>query len=190
LPPVPREQVRRCLRGSLRADADTVPPTSAADESSTIPDTVIGRELASCVDAVNSHDPEKLIAYYYEAFGMGDMAEGYAANDLLYAPTWGALTVHRIDDASETRLTALLDATVSEEWLSLTMEHDGEHRISLAEPRPGAFPCEPLDDETLSSELRAYLDKLATADVFSGAVLVARDGNAVFTGARGLGEPS
>ena len=55
---------------------------------------------------------------------MGDMAEGYAANDLLYVPTWGALTVHRNDDASETRLTALLDAPVSEEWLSLTMEHD------------------------------------------------------------------
>jgi hypothetical protein len=34
------------------------------------------------------------------------------------------------------------------------MEHDGEHRASPAEPLPGAFPSEPLDDETLSSELR------------------------------------
>jgi hypothetical protein len=60
------------------------------------------------------HDPEKLIAHY-EAFGMGDMAEGLGANDLLYAQTWGALAVHRIDYATETRLTALLEATLSHE---------------------------------------------------------------------------
>jgi CubicO group peptidase (beta-lactamase class C family) len=166
------------------ANTGTVPPTPAAGEAATIPDTTVGQELVSWVDAVNSHDPETLIAHY-EAFGMGDMAEGLAANDLLHAQTWGALTVHRIDDATETRLTALLEATLSEEWLSLTMEHDGEHQISLAEPLPGAFPSEPLDDETLSSELRTYIDKLAAADVFSGAVLVARNGNPVFTDVRG-----
>jgi hypothetical protein len=55
-----------------------------------------------------------LIAHY-EAFGMGDMAEGLGANDLLYAQTWVALAVHRIDYATETRLTALLEATLSHE---------------------------------------------------------------------------
>jgi CubicO group peptidase (beta-lactamase class C family) len=165
-------------------DAAAAPPTSAAGGSATIPDTTIGRELASWLDAFNSGDPDKLIAHY-EAFPREIPAEASAAEDLMIAQISGALTVHRIDDASDTKLTALLETTLSEEWFSLTIEHEGERRGSPAEPPRSAFPSEPLNDETLAAELGAYIDKLAAAEVFSGAVLVARDGNVVFTGARG-----
>jgi CubicO group peptidase (beta-lactamase class C family) len=48
------------------------------------------------------------------------------------------------------------------------------------------LPDEPLDDAALAAAMTRYLDKLSEADVFSGAVLVARDGEPVFTGAYGM----
>ena len=55
--------------------------------------------------------------------------------------------------------------------------------LSPAEPLTGAQQDEPLDDDALAAEMSRYLDKLAGAGVFSGAVLVARGGEPIFSGA-------
>ncbi|HYH13234.1 MAG TPA: serine hydrolase domain-containing protein, partial [Thermomicrobiales bacterium] len=164
--------------------------TPASSSEVVIPDTPIGREFASLIAAVNSHDPDVLLAYF-EEYGPPDRVESMAAMVLIDTRPWGQVIVHRIDDATETRLSALIETTLSEEWLTVFMERAGEQTsVSLrpAEPLPGAMLIGPLDDATLAAEMMRYLDKLTTADVFSGAVLVARNGTPIFTGAYGMAD--
>ena len=161
--------------------------TPAADTPPELPDTALGRELASWLEAVNSHDPDTLLAHY-ENYVPPAEVESSAAFSLMISKPWDTLILRRIDEESETRISALVEATLSEEWLTINIERDGERQafdLMPAEPLPGALPDEPLDDDALAAELERYLAKLVEADVFSGAVLVARDGEPLFTGAYG-----
>lgn len=177
----------------LRAGASQVSTPGATPESRggvPLPDTAIGREFASLVAAINSHDPDIVLAHF-EEYAPADRAEGMAAMTLLSTRAWGEVIVHRIDDATETRLTALLETTVSEEWLAVRVEHDGDrHSIDLtpAAPLPGTMPAGPLDDADLAAEMTRYVDKLADAGIFSGAVLIARNGAELIAEARGLAD--
>jgi CubicO group peptidase (beta-lactamase class C family) len=47
-------------------------------------------------------------------------------------------------------------------------------------------PLEPLSEEEVVAELKAFVERLADADAFSGTVLLARDGEMLFKGAYGL----
>jgi CubicO group peptidase (beta-lactamase class C family) len=163
--------------------------TPAAGSPPEIPDTAIGREFASWLAAVNSHDPDTLLAHHKTYDSRPSDAEAHAAFDLMISKQWDTLILHRVDEATETKLTALVEATLSEEWLSINMERVGKEQQAFdlmpADPLPGVLPAAPLDDDALAAELGRYLAKLSAADVFSGAVLVARGGEPVFTGAYG-----
>ena len=187
--------VRPLRVGATQVSTPRATPASGGDVP--FPDTAIGREFASLVAAINSHDPDTLLAHF-EQYGLADRAEGMAAMTFLTTKTWGEVVVHRFDDATETRLTALVETTLGEEWLTIHLERDGE-RIGVdlvpAEPLPGTLPAGPLDDAELAAEMAHYVDKLADAGVFSGAVLIARNGTEIVTTASGLadlenGEPN
>lgn len=53
-------------------------------------------------------------------------------------------------------------------------------------PPEGTSPLKKLSDSEISEEINAHLDRLAKADVISGTVLLAKDGNILFKGAYGL----
>jgi len=62
-----------------------------------------------------------------------------------------------------------------------TLEPEAPHRIasvylSAARPPKGLPPAAPLAEAELVAELEAFVERLAAADVFSGTVLLARDG--------------
>jgi len=172
------------------ARAGRQPTPQAPSSPVPFPDTAIGREFASLIEAVNSGDPDRLPAHFTE-YGPPEMAESQAAIALISVRPWGELVVHRIDGATETRLSALVEATLNEEWVTIVLERDGDLTDIMAdpaEPLPGTTPVGPLDDAALAGEMARYVDKLAAADIFSGAVLVARGGEPVFTAARGLAD--
>lgn len=169
------------------AQIATPQATPASSEGVTIPDTAIGREFASLVAAINAHDPDALLAHF-EEYEPPFPVESAATMVLIDTRPWGELIVHRIDDATNTRLSALVETTLSEEWLTVRIEREGERidtHIEPAEPLPGAALTGPVDDATLEAELARYLDKLSEADVFSGAVLIARNGTPIYSAARG-----
>lgn len=142
---------------------------------------------------------------YVEALNRGDL-ETYVAfmrsNDPAYAITRdefdqfrrqvGLFDLIRIDRASDTRLTALLKQRTSDSFATLDIEIDQAQphqvrRVSFDRrdrPDDVAAP-ERVNDHDLAEVISAKLD--ATPD-FSGAVLVVRNGVAVFTGARGLSD--
>lgn len=103
---------------------------------------------------------------------------------------FGTLALQRVDSVATTRTSALVHAERLEVWRRLAVVFDSvpPHRIariglSLA-AAPDA-PSSPLGDREVAAQLRAYLERLTSRDAFSGAVLVARNGTTIFSGAYG-----
>lgn len=75
--------------------------------------------------------------------------------------------------------------------LRVRVEPESPHRIAgigltLVKPPAGAKPAAKLTDDQMASELDAFVGKLAGADVFSGAVLFAKNGKVIYKKAFGM----
>ncbi len=99
---------------------------------------------------------------------------------------------HSFQDSKATEVTALLKSKLTGDWLALVVrvEPEAPHRISglgLRPPKPpaGAQPAKKLSNEEMARELSAFVSKLAAADLFSGTVLLAKNGVPIFKGAYG-----
>ncbi len=100
---------------------------------------------------------------------------------------------HSLQDAKPNEATLLLKARLTGEWVALIVrvEPESPHRIAgigLRPPKPpaSAQPSKKLSNEQIAQELKAFVNKLADADVFSGTVLLAKDGVPIFKGAYGI----
>lgn len=103
------------------------------------------------------------------------------------------LEFHSVQDAKPNDATVLLKARLTGEWMALgiNVEPEAPHRIGgigIRPPKPpaGAQPTKKLTDSQIAQELKALMNKLADADVFSGTVLLAKDGVPIFKGAYGM----
>jgi CubicO group peptidase (beta-lactamase class C family) len=103
------------------------------------------------------------------------------------------LEFHSMQEAKGDSATGLYKSKLTGQWLALVVRVEAEapHRIAgigLRNPQPpaGAPPAKKLSNEQIAQEFKAFLKKLADADVFSGSVLLAKDGVAVFKGAYGM----
>ena len=100
---------------------------------------------------------------------------------------------HSVQDAKPNEATVLLKAKLTGGWLALVVRVEAEapHRIAgigMRPPKPpaSALPPKKLTNDQIAQELKALTNKLADADVFSGAVLLAKDGVPVFKAAYGM----
>jgi CubicO group peptidase (beta-lactamase class C family) len=98
---------------------------------------------------------------------------------------------HSIQEAKPNEVTALLKTKLTNQWLALVVrvEPEAPHRISglgLRPPKPPAQAVKRYTREQMAQEMKSLMSKLADADVFSGAVLLAKDGVPVFKGAYGM----
>ena len=149
----------------------------------------LGR-LHRFIGAFNSGDPAQ-----YPAMAQADYAKGRqptAFLRLLYHDT-GPLHLVRLDEVTAHSVTALVRTSIGENWISLKLivEHEEPHSITAVLPNFQARPCDLSParqggDEEIRVELSAYVDRLATEDRFSGAVLVARGGRILFQTVKGM----
>ncbi|HEX4945638.1 MAG TPA: serine hydrolase domain-containing protein [Blastocatellia bacterium] len=100
---------------------------------------------------------------------------------------------HGIQDTKPNEATARLKTKLTGGWLAVLVRVEAEapHRITgigtrPAKPLPDAAPAKALSKEQMARELETFMKKLADADVFSGTVLLAKDGVPVFKGAYGM----
>lgn len=98
-----------------------------------------------------------------------------------------------IKETSPTSVEARLKSklTGNEVVLIVGTEANAPNRISSlgqrrARPEPGAQPTKKLTEAEMAKELDAFVQKLADADLFSGAVLVAKDGKPIYKKAVGI----
>ncbi len=102
------------------------------------------------------------------------------------------LDFHSIQDSQPNEITVLLRAKLTDSWeaLFVEVEPDPPHRIiGIGDRRPTppavAGPAKILTDSEIVERLDAFVRKLAAADVFSGAVLLARNDRVLYRKAFG-----
>ncbi|HET9803560.1 MAG TPA: serine hydrolase domain-containing protein, partial [Candidatus Acidoferrum sp.] len=106
----------------------------------------------------------------------------------------GGFELKKIEEVSATEVTALLKEKDSDQFARLTMEvQEAEpHQITKAELRAGPVPAEFKIARTGESEVIEGVKKLAadraTADKFSGAVAISKNGKTLFEQAYGLAD--
>jgi CubicO group peptidase (beta-lactamase class C family) len=95
-------------------------------------------------------------------------------------------------DTAPNEVTALFKAKLTEVWVALVVHVESKppYRIDklglrLPNPPPSSEIESRLSKEQIVQELEAFLKRLADADVFSGAVLLAKNGVPVFRAAYG-----
>lgn len=100
--------------------------------------------------------------------------------------------IHGVQESTADSVTLLVRNKLTGAWsgIFVGVEAQAPHKIRGIGFRPGKAPANmaggPIDEKGIPRELEEYLKKLATADVFSGAVLLAKDGKPVFSGAYGI----
>ncbi len=167
-------------------------------QESRIPDTPVGHHLAGWLKAYDSGDIEVVRRFVAEHYDKTHFQNGPNPVNFFFSslyPETGSLVFNRVLYANEHKIIALVQSALTEAWYRLIIRTaDGPpHGMFIQgiggdqEPE-GIISVRKLTDADISSQLREYLNKLATADAFSGTILVARNGKPVFGNAYGLAD--
>ncbi len=110
---------------------------------------------------------------------------------LCYDPACG-LSVHRVEKSAPYEIGALVRCGLAGEWiyLKIKVQPQNPSRVLDLRARPAHLPPDLAADlpgrHDLLSAVETFLDRLVIADIFSGAVLIARQGQPVLARAYGL----
>jgi CubicO group peptidase (beta-lactamase class C family) len=146
----------------------------------------------------------RLFRAWLAAFNSGDRAR-YAKFLKRNFPTWaplidrdlglreftGGFTLRKVGRASATRVSGWVEERDSDQFVSFVMWVSAAKRPKILAlelgpiPRPAAFPIPRLTEGEAIAGVAALLTKKAVDDRFSGAALVARDGEVRFADAYG-----
>ena len=101
------------------------------------------------------------------------------------------LEISRVQDSGPNEATLLVKNKLTGEWqgLRVTVEPTPPHKITgigRRPPKPTTSEAKKLSDKDIARELDEFAKKLASADVFSGTILLARNGEVVYKGAFGV----
>jgi CubicO group peptidase (beta-lactamase class C family) len=161
-----------------------------------------GERIREVLEAVNSGERSRIEALVKDAFS-GPFREIPLEQHLgallgLYDRSRG-LDFHGVrrytPPGPPDRVVVIAKNRLTGGWQGLSLTFDGtkEERITgigiqPARPPKDVPPLGPLTVEQASTELGAFLDRLAEAEAFSGTALLARRGEVVFEGARGIAD--
>jgi CubicO group peptidase (beta-lactamase class C family) len=178
------------------------PPAPEFTDDTTVPAGRRGERIRQVLDAINSGDPARIDALATDAFAgrFRDMPPDAHRRALLGLHDGSrGLDFHGIRryaaENPPNRAVVIAKNRLTGGWVGLTITFDGtpDERITGMGVQPARPPKDvpPLPSLTLDQarfELNAFLDRLAEAEVFSGTVLLARNGNVVFEAARGIAD--
>ena len=169
------------------------PDRTAQAQSSTveIPKTPSGEQFSTWLLAFNSGDKAELEKFRSHF----DKPEEHKVEGMLgFRQQTGGFDVRKIEESSPTKLTGLVQERDSDQFARFTLEVEAAapyhvtHLDIRAIGRPPEFALPRLNQSELITTLRAKLEKDSAADKFSGAVLLAKDGKPIFTGAYGMAD--
>jgi len=154
------------------------------------PDTPAGRTLTAWLEAFNSADRAKI-----KAFLDVHAPKRQIEDELEFREETGGFDLLRILKSEPTELTALVRARETDNYAELTLRvrpdpPHGMARLGLKRtPRPADIPAPPrLSEAEALSGWKAQIEKRVAADQFAGAVLLAKHGKILFSGAYGLAD--
>lgn len=156
-----------------------------------IPNTPAGRTFAAWLAAFDARDRAKLLRFY-KVHNPSHL--DWADTDIRLARTSGGFDVRKIVASTPTRLTVLLQARKSDEFVHsmLAVGSAAPHTIVgfllMRAERPPEFALPHLTQAQLVSAAASYAQKQAANGEFSGTVLVAKNGTPIFQRAYGLAD--
>jgi CubicO group peptidase (beta-lactamase class C family) len=170
-------------------------PAQQTQPQAVAQETPATRRVVELIKIINSTDAAAAKAFVQENYG-GEFARMPMSAHLNFfndvRDRTRGVEFRGIEESSATEATALLRSKLTEDWMSLfvRVEADAPHRITGIRMRPPKTPAavkgaKKLTDAEKARELDAYMQKLVGADVFSGAVLLAKDGKILFEKAYG-----
>ena len=164
-----------------------------------LPDTFAGEQFAEFAQAFNSGNEEHWRSWILEDPRAADSAEVFERRFgffKMFYKDLGGFEIAKIGDASEYSITALIKAISPQgpfEWVNMTLSYDtaAPHRLLFIDVRPGEGPDDKLPegditDAALAEYLNNYITELTGKERFSGAVLIAKDGEPIYTYVVGL----
>jgi CubicO group peptidase (beta-lactamase class C family) len=161
-----------------------------------IPDTPAGKVLSAWLQAFNDGDRKKLLQFFLESYAPAALsqrsAEDRALNEALFYRTAKGFELYDVKSISDYEIEALIRAKFTEGWLKIKYSLDPQtgkiarRGFMPAAASAGALPKGKLTDAQIKSELNSYLDKLAAEDIFSGNVLIVKNGRTIIEKSYGL----
>ncbi len=106
----------------------------------------------------------------------------------------GGFEFRKLEQGSATQVSGMVQERDSDQFARFTLKvepADPHHILSLslmAIPRPAAFPISRLTESEAIAAVKAQVEKNAAADRFAGTVLLAKNGEVLFSGAYGLAD--
>ena len=182
---------------ALAAALVAAPPACAQQGTAAGRDTPAGRRLAELVTAINSGDSATLARFVAASFvpappGAGPSTEERAERLLSMFGRTGGFEVHAVESPRATEASAVVQAKRAEAWRTLLVTVDSAApnrilRVGVDFARDPGFvsPARRLSDAEVAAQLKAYVERLARRDAFSGTVLVARGGKPLYSAAVG-----
>jgi CubicO group peptidase (beta-lactamase class C family) len=156
-----------------------------------LPDTPAGRQFSGWLAAFNGGDratfQKFLETNYPDAASSVDSA-------LAFRQQTGGFDVRKIEESAPLHLSVIVQERNSDTFARciVDVQPTEGHRIMAfdlrAIRRPAEFPAPRMTEAEATAALRVRLEQDTAADRFAGAVLVARNGKPIFTGAYGLAD--
>jgi CubicO group peptidase (beta-lactamase class C family) len=178
------------------------PPRDFTDET-TLPAGRRGERIRLLVDVLNGGDRARLEAFVRAAFAPSFLEEvslerHVAALTGFYEGSRG-LELHGVrryvDGGQPNREVVIVRNRLTEAWqgIVIAFEDGPEQRIAGLDFQPARPPKSvpapgPLTEAQAVAEIGTFVDRLASAEVFSGSVLVTRGGLPIYAEARGLAD--
>ncbi len=116
--------------------------------------------------------------------------EGRVERLAMLGGMFGKLDIRDVSAAAGTEVSATVQSGRTEQWRQITLWFDSvpPHRILRVGLRPASAPDAParrLSDAEIVEQLRAYVERMAKRDAFSGTVLLAKRGRPLYSAAFG-----
>jgi CubicO group peptidase (beta-lactamase class C family) len=169
----------------------------APDTSYAARDTPAGRALSAYLRAFNSLEVDTLreaIAAQFSSAALEERSAAQRASTVAQVQRFTqGFEPRRVERATDHEIVVLAQARLDGHWARVELRVDPvpPHRIAAFGVRPVPAPEDArrpgsLDQQEILRALDAHIDALVAADLFSGTVLVARDGTPVFSRAAGF----
>src|SRR4029079_1098967 len=156
-----------------------------------LPDTPAANQAKGWLEVFNAGDVEKRRAFLQKNYP--SRLERFDRETEMRRAT-GGFDVKKVEESTPTKVVLLIQERMGDQVARFTVEVEPAppHAIKQFQfqviPRAGEFAIPHLTETELVTSLRKRVDELVPADLFAGAVLVAKDGKTVFAQAYGLAD--
>jgi CubicO group peptidase (beta-lactamase class C family) len=156
-----------------------------------LPDTPAANQAKGWLEVFNAGDVEKRRAFLQKNYP--SRLERFDRETEMRRAT-GGFDVRKVEESTPTKVVLLIQERMGDQVARFTVEVEPAPPNAIKQfqfqliPRAGELAIPHLSESELVTSLRKRIDELVAVDLFSGAVLVAKDGKTVFAQEYGIAD--